>query len=74
MQYAFVAWTCVCGIKVKAGLDMTNAGVPIRCPNPSCKTTRTLPGQIAQLSVEAEQGAWRSVDVNSLIDPPQESG
>jgi hypothetical protein len=74
MESAQVAWTCSCGINVKAGLDMTRPNVTVQCPNPSCNAKRTLPGQITRLSVETEQGVWRSVDVKSLIDPPQESG
>jgi hypothetical protein len=66
---AEVGWTCVCGTKVKALLDMTKAGVTKQCPNPSCKVTRTLPGYITRLWVEIERGIWREVDVGRLIYP-----
>ena len=76
MDQAVVFWTCVCGIKVKAGLDMGKASATVQCPDPSCNTKRTLPGHITRLSVETERGMWREVDVvNWLVYPPrQESG
>jgi hypothetical protein len=70
MESAEVVWTCSCGIRVKAGLDMTQPNVTVQCPNPSCNVKRTLPGQITRLSVETGLGVWRVVDVNSVIDPP----
>jgi hypothetical protein len=73
MESAEVAWTCACGIKVKAGLDMTRPNVTVQCPNSSCDAKHILPGQITRLSVETELGVWRSVDVNSLIYPPEKS-
>jgi hypothetical protein len=72
MVSAFVWWTCSCGIKVKAGLDMARRCVTVQCADPSCRATRTIPGQIMQLSVETEDGQWRGVDVNWLIYLPQE--
>ena len=73
MESAEVAWTCACGIKVKAGLDMTRPNTTVQCPNPSCNAKHILPGQITRLLVETELGVWRSVDVNSLIYPPEKS-
>ena len=73
MESAEVAWTCACGIKVKAGLDMTRPNVTVQCPNPSCNAKHILPGQITRLLVETALGVWRSVDVNSLIYPPEKS-
>ena len=58
MQKAEVFWTCACGSKVRAILDMTEASATVRCPNSSCKVTRTLPGQITELSVETAPGVW----------------
>jgi hypothetical protein len=69
MQKAEVFWTCACGSKAKAALDLTEASVTIRCPNPSCKVTRTLPGQIMQLSVETAPGVWAAMDLTGLIYP-----
>jgi hypothetical protein len=66
---ADVHWTCVCGAKVKGRLDMSKAGVTIRCPNSPCKVTRSLLGQIEHLSVETERGVWRRVDLDRLIHP-----
>ena len=66
---AEVGWTCACGTKVKAVLDMTKASVTVQCPIPPCKVTRTLLGQIKDLSVETELGVWRAVDLNRLIYP-----
>jgi hypothetical protein len=60
-------WTCACGIKVKASLDMSKAGVALACPNPSCKVTRTLPGRVRELSVETALGMWKKVDVTGLV-------
>jgi hypothetical protein len=64
---AEVYWTCVCGIKGRAVLDMSEAGVTHVCPNPSCKVTRTLPGQVRGLSVETTLGIWTNVDVTGLV-------
>lgn len=63
-QRAEVFWTCACGSKEKANLDMTKTGVTIQCPNPPCKVMRTLPGQITQLFVETAPGMWTEVDVS----------
>jgi hypothetical protein len=60
-----VFWTCACGTRVKAILDLNDTNVTVPCPNPSCKITRTLPGQITQLFVETEPGVWRHVDVSA---------
>jgi hypothetical protein len=65
-QTSEVFWTCSCGSKVKAGLDMTEASATVRCPNPLCQLTRTLPGQIMQLSVETALGTWTGMDVMGL--------
>jgi hypothetical protein len=66
---AEVRWTCGCGAKVKARLDMSKPGVPVQCPNSPCKVTRTPPGQITHLSVETDLGVWRDVDLDRLIAP-----
>jgi hypothetical protein len=58
MQQAEVFWTCACGIKVRAVLDMTKVSATVRCPNPPCRVTRTLPGQITELTVETAPGLW----------------
>ena len=64
---AEVYWTCVCGNKGRAVLDMSEAGVTQACPNPSCKVTRTLPGRVRELSVEMALGIWTKVDVTGLV-------
>jgi hypothetical protein len=74
-ESAEVVWTCTCGIKVKVVLHMTKTSVTVQCPDTSCKATRTLPGQITGVSIQnAPDVPWRSVDVNWLVYPPQESG
>jgi hypothetical protein len=55
---AEVFWTCACGIKVQAVLDMTKVSAIVRCPNARCSVTRTLPGQIIELGVETTPGLW----------------
>jgi hypothetical protein len=62
-----VFWTCACGTKMKAILHMSDTSVTLRCPTPSCKITRTLPGQITKLSLETEPGVWRGVDVSAQM-------
>ena len=47
----------------------SKASVTVWCPNPPCKVTRTLPGQIMQLSVETALGVWTAVDLTGLIYP-----
>ncbi len=69
MQQAEVYWTCVCGSKVRAVLDLSKTNVTVGCPNPPCKITRTLPGQIMQLSVETARGVWTGTDLTGLIYP-----
>jgi hypothetical protein len=69
MEAAAVWWTCSCGIKVKAVLDMSRTSVTVQCPNTSCTAQRTVPGQITRLSVETEQHVWRAVDLDWLIYP-----
>jgi hypothetical protein len=64
-----VFWTCSCGSKVKAALDMSKASVTVQCPNPPCKVRRTLPGQITQLSVETAPGVWTWMDLTGLVHP-----
>jgi hypothetical protein len=64
---AEVYWTCVCGIKGRAVLDMSEAGVTQVCPNPSCKVSRTLPGRVRELSVQTTLGKWTKVDVTGLV-------
>jgi hypothetical protein len=68
-----VFWTCACGIKVRAVLDMSKARETVQCPSPPCKVTRTLPGQIEQLSLWTEQGVWTAVDLSGLIRPANQS-
>jgi hypothetical protein len=63
---AEVYWSCACGAKVKALLDMNKAGVAVQCPNPPCQATRTLPGQITHLWVKTERGVWKEVDLGLL--------
>src|SRR5215813_12539616 len=55
MQQAEVFWTCACGSKVWAVLDMTKVSATVRCPNPPCKVSRTLPGQITELTWKQRQ-------------------
>jgi len=74
MEAVAVWWTCSCGIKVKAGLDMSKAAATVQCPNTSCNVQRTFPGLITGLSIETELGVWHGVDVNWLIHPQQKSG
>jgi len=69
---AVVFWTCACDVKVKAVLTMGGTSVTVQCANPSCKATRTLPGQITQLWVESEQYVWRNVELNWLVHPDQQ--
>ena len=66
---AEVHWTCVCGTKVKAIVDMDKAGVNVPCPNSPCKVTRTPPGQITRIWVETGLGVWKEVDLDRLISP-----
>ena len=73
MEAAVVWWTCSCGIKVKAVLDLNKAGATVECADPSCRSRRTLPGQITRLSVETERDVWRVVDVNWLVYPPEKT-
>src|SRR5262249_31286356 len=55
MEAAVVWWTCSCGIKVKAALDMSRTSVTVQWPNTACNAKRTIPGQITAWSVETEQ-------------------
>jgi hypothetical protein len=64
-----VFWDCACGSKVRAVLDMTKARMTVECPNPSCEVTRTLPGQVTQLSVETALGVWAEMDLTGLLHP-----
>jgi hypothetical protein len=66
---AEVYWTCACGAKVKALLDMNKAGVAVPCPIPECNVTRILPGQITHLWAETELGVWRQMHLDRLISP-----
>jgi hypothetical protein len=69
MEKAEVYWTCSCGSKVKAVLDMSKASVTVQCPTRPCKVTRTLPGNVTQLSVEKAPGVWTLMDLTGLIYP-----
>jgi len=61
MQQAEVFWTCAYGSKVWAVLDITEVSATVQCPNRACTVTRTLPGQITELTVQTAPGLWMDV-------------
>jgi hypothetical protein len=70
-----VAWTCACGTKVRAVIEIDDANVKVQCPYPSCSRMRTLPGHITDLwiAAEIETVGWQKVGVNWLMYPDRQS-
>jgi len=67
MQQAEVFWTCACGSKVRAVLDMSKVSATVRCPNHACTVGRTLPGQITELTVETAPGVWMDATEHFML-------